>query len=368
MPEGSDLTRAIARYAVGSRFDALPQKVQREAARAFLNWIGVAIGGCHEAAPTIAARFVVEKASKPTAAVIGHDLKTDVASAAFVNCIASSVLAYDDAHLPTVAHPSGPAASALFALAQSRIVSGDEFLSALALGIEIQCRIANMLVHPPSPMNPSFYVNGFSGPIGVAAAVGRILELDEQRMAWAIGIAASQASGFRAVHGTMNVSFSAWICQSGRYLRSASRSTWLRLHRQCARGGRRFHGRLCGWIGSGTSAGRPRAALRHACESIQALSVRNRDPSCHRCMPGDTHKAAAIGATCRYPLAREPNGACVDRQAGAPNAARIARQRFSLGGRIASARLTGVGGHTARMPARLECCSLARSNRGRRHT
>lgn len=203
----SNLTRAIARYAVGSRFDALPQEVQREAARAFLNWIAVAIGGCHEVAPTIAARFIAAKGSNPSAAIIGHDVRTDVASAAFVNCIASSVLAYDDAHLPTVAHPSGPAASALFALAQSRIVSGAEFLNALALGIEIQCRIANMLVQPPAPMNPSLYVNGFSGPIGVAAAVGRILGLDEQKMAWAIGIAASQASGFRAVHGTMTSHF-----------------------------------------------------------------------------------------------------------------------------------------------------------------
>jgi 2-methylcitrate dehydratase PrpD len=216
MTPGSDLTQAIARYAVGSRFDALPQEVQREAARAFLNWIGVAIGGCHEPAPTLAARFVAEKGNKPSAAVIGHDVRTDVASAAFVNCIASSVLAYDDAHLPTVAHPSGPAASALFALAQSQIVPGEEFLNALALGIEIQCRIANMLVHPPSPMNPSFYVNGFSGPIGVAAAVGRILGLNQQRMAWAIGIAASQASGFRAVHGTMTSHFRpGYASQSG---------------------------------------------------------------------------------------------------------------------------------------------------------
>jgi 2-methylcitrate dehydratase PrpD len=201
------LTRAIARYSVESRFDALPKEVQREAARAFLNWIGVAIGGCHEAAPTIAARFVAGKGSTGSAAVIGQALKTDAPSAAFINCIASSVLAYDDAHLPSVAHPSGPVASALFALAQSQVVQGEDFLNALALGIEIQCRIANMLVLPPSPLDPSFYVNGFSGPIGVAVAVGRVLGLDEQKMAWAIGIAASQACGFRAVHGTMTSHF-----------------------------------------------------------------------------------------------------------------------------------------------------------------
>jgi len=201
------LTRQLARYAVESRFEALPQAVQHEAARAFLNWVGVTLGGSAEDASRIAARFVASEGATPVSSVIGHGFRTSIASAAFVNCIASSVLAYDDAHLPTVAHPSGPAAAAVFALAQARAVSGAEFLNALALGIEVQCRVANMLSLPPAPMNPKFYVNGFSGPIGVAAAVGRLIRLDEQQMRWAIGTAASQASGFRAAHGTMNSHF-----------------------------------------------------------------------------------------------------------------------------------------------------------------
>lgn len=201
------LTRALAQYASGSRYQALPAEVQHEAARAFVNWIGVAIGGCREEAVRIAASVLAEDCGRPQAAVIGQGLKTGVASAAFVNCIASSVLAYDDAHLSSVAHPSGPAASALFAVAQRQVVRGEDFLSALALAIEIQCRVANMLAQPPSSFSPSFYINGFSGPIGVAAGVGRLLGLDEQQMVWAIGIAASQASGFRATHGTMTAHF-----------------------------------------------------------------------------------------------------------------------------------------------------------------
>ncbi len=207
MTPAPGLTRALARYVVETDYEALPEEVRHEAARALLNWVGVAIGGSRQPAPEAAARMVAEMRSAPVASVIGHDLKTDVASAAFVNCISSSVLAYDDAHLATVAHPSGPAAAALFALAQSRRISGQEFVNALALGIEIQCRIANALVLPPWPINPSFYLNGFSGPVGVAAAAGRLIGLDEQKMIWAIGLAATQASGFRATHGTMTAHF-----------------------------------------------------------------------------------------------------------------------------------------------------------------
>ena len=201
------LTQALARYAANSHIDALPAAVRHECARALVNWMGVTIAGSAADAASIAARYVAKDGSLPQASVIGHGFRTSVASAAFVNCVASSVLAYDDAHLPTVAHPSGPALAALFALAQSRPISGREFVNAVALGIELQCRIANMLVLSPSPINPKFYINGFSGPIGVAAAVGRIAGLDEVRMAWAIGLAASQASGFRASHGTMNSHF-----------------------------------------------------------------------------------------------------------------------------------------------------------------
>ncbi|MDE8652434.1 MmgE/PrpD family protein [Novosphingobium album (ex Liu et al. 2023)] len=201
------LTRELARYAVSTRYDLLPQEVRHEAVRAFLNWIGVAVGGCQEDAVSAAAACQADTGAKPVATVIGKALHTDVAGAAFVNCIASSVLAFDDAHLPSVAHPSGPAAAALFAVAQSRSVGGEAFLSALALSIEVQCRVANMLVLPPSTFSPNIYVNGFSGPIGVAVGAGRLLELDEQKMIWAIGLAASQASGFRATGGTMTGHF-----------------------------------------------------------------------------------------------------------------------------------------------------------------
>ncbi|WP_298396463.1 MmgE/PrpD family protein [Sphingobium sp.] len=201
------LTQEIARYAVETRFDALPPAVRHEAARAWLNWVGVAIAGSRESAPALAARMVAAQGTGGKATIIGHGVRTDMASAAFVNCIASSVLAFDDAHLPSVAHPSGPAAAALFALAQSRSISGEELLNALALGIEVQCRLANMLVLPPGPVDTSYYVNGLSGPIGVAAAMGRLLGLDRQAMGWAIGIAASQGSGFRSTHGTMTAHF-----------------------------------------------------------------------------------------------------------------------------------------------------------------
>ncbi len=203
----SGLTRALARYASNARYAVLPEQVRKEAARALLNWMGCALGGSREPAVERALATVAELGGGPQASIIGHGQRTDVASAAFVNCIASSVLGFDDAHLATVAHPSSPVCSAVLAWSEKCAVSGEDFLAAVALGIEITCRLSKVLVLPPSKCDVGFYVTGLTAPIGVALAIGNLLRMDEARMAWAIGIAASQAGGFRATQGTMTAHF-----------------------------------------------------------------------------------------------------------------------------------------------------------------
>ena len=139
--------------------------------------------------------------------MIGQGRRADVASAAFVNCLSSTVLSFDDTHLATVTHPTGPVAAALFAFSERQRVSGEEFLTAIALGIEIECRLSNLLLLPPAQANIGLFITGITGPIGAAAALGRLLQLDEEGMRSAIGLAAAQASGIRGTHGSMAAFF-----------------------------------------------------------------------------------------------------------------------------------------------------------------
>lgn len=197
------ITRELAAFATGSRFAALPNSVRTEAARAFLNWMGCVLGGCRDPAVEIAVATVADAGGSPQASIIGHGRRADVASAAFVNCLSSTVLSFDDTHLATVTHPTGPVAAALFAFSEKHAISGEDFVTALALGIEIECRMSNVLLLPPARANVGLFVTGITGPIGAAAALGRLLQLDEQQMTAAIGLAAAQASGFRGTHGAM---------------------------------------------------------------------------------------------------------------------------------------------------------------------
>jgi 2-methylcitrate dehydratase PrpD len=127
----------------------------------------------------------------------------DPINAALVNCLSSAVHAFDDTHLRTITHPTGPVAAACLSVAQRRKVTGDEFYAALVLGMEIECRLSEALLSSDNGASVGWYITGVTGGIGAAAAASRLLGLEAPAIASAIGIAAAQAGGFRATHGSM---------------------------------------------------------------------------------------------------------------------------------------------------------------------
>jgi 2-methylcitrate dehydratase PrpD len=199
-------SRALARYVVRSRWDELPATLQHEAARALVNWIGLPIWGARDDAVERALAALDPLSGPREAALLGRTQRVDPLKAAFLNGMAASICDYDDTHIETVIHPTGPAACALLALVERVPMSGAEFLHALALGIEVQCRVAKAVAAPPARINGAWYLTGLVGGIGAAVAAGRVLGLDEDRMLWAIGIAAARAAGSRETHGSMSKS------------------------------------------------------------------------------------------------------------------------------------------------------------------
>ncbi|MDP9114619.1 MAG: MmgE/PrpD family protein, partial [Acidobacteriota bacterium] len=80
------------------------------------------------------------------------------------------------------------------------------FMNALVLGVEAECRIGNAVW--PNHYDIGWHITGTAGVFGSAAAVGKLLKLNEQQMVWALGLAASQPVGLREMFGTMTKSFS----------------------------------------------------------------------------------------------------------------------------------------------------------------
>lgn len=175
-----DITRVLAHCSAHSGFAVLPDPVRTEAARTFLNWMGRALGGSREPAVELSSAAVAILGGGPQASFIGSSRRTDVASAAFVSCVNSSDLTFEDVRLTTVTHPGGPVAAASYAFSETRRVPGEDFVNALAFGIEDECGESNLPMSPPANFNVGFYVTGLTGPIGAAIAIGNLLRLDEQ--------------------------------------------------------------------------------------------------------------------------------------------------------------------------------------------
>ena len=200
-----EVTRILARYIVGGKLADIPEPVRKEAARTLLNWTGCALGGSRNEAVGIAIAALSPLFGNPNATLLGRKERADMMNAALINGIASHVLDFDDTHLRTIIHPAGPVVSAILAFSETRPVSGTDFLNAMVLGVETECRIGNAVY--PAHYDRGWHITGTAGVFGSAAAVGKLLNLNEQQMVWALGIAATQPVGLREMFGSMNKAF-----------------------------------------------------------------------------------------------------------------------------------------------------------------
>ena len=202
---GKDATRLLAQYALNTKYEDLPKSIQQEASRALVNFVGVTVGSCQHEAVNIAINSLRPISNSNQATVLGRKERFDPLNAAFINGVSSHVFDFDDTHLVTNVHAAGPIASALFAYAELKPVSGREFMNAFYLGVEYTIRLSNSLA--PNHADVGWHVSGTHPTIGAAAAIGRLMHLSEQQMIWALGLAASQPVGFRDSFGSMNKSF-----------------------------------------------------------------------------------------------------------------------------------------------------------------
>lgn len=199
------ITRILAEYIANHPSRGWSDAVDREAHRTFLNWFGCAVGAAHHEALVAALAAVQTLQPAPQATILGRAEKVDIASAALLNGITSHTFDFDDTHLKTIIHPAGPVASAILALAELTGASGRSLLDSLVLGIDVACRLGNAVY--PEHYDRGWHITGTTGMLGAAAGCARLLGLDAEKTAMALGIAASQPIGLREQFGTMTKPF-----------------------------------------------------------------------------------------------------------------------------------------------------------------
>lgn len=197
-------TRQLAAFVHRSRWEDLPQHVRHEAKRSILNFFGTALGGCSDRAATTAYDVLAKLAGPSVATVIGRSERIDILNSAFLNALSGNAFDFDDTHPRTIIHPTAPVAPAVFALAEDRPLSGADLLHAFVLGVEVECRLGNAV--SPGHYRRGWHITSTCGVFGAAAASGKCLGLNEDKIVWALGNASAQSSGLVETLGSMSKS------------------------------------------------------------------------------------------------------------------------------------------------------------------
>jgi len=197
----TDLTRVLAGSASTLDYDDLPSPVRELAGQCILDYLGVALAGAEDPLVRILLDEMTEAGGSPQSSIIGHDARLPALSAALVNGAAAHALDYDDVNMAMPGHPSVAILPGLLALAELRGSSGREVITAFVAGYETACRIGAAL--QPGHYNLGFHSTSTVGSFGAAAACARLLGLDTETTAMALGIAGTQAAGLKSQFGTM---------------------------------------------------------------------------------------------------------------------------------------------------------------------
>lgn len=217
----TQVTRALAEFAATAE---VPEPVREEAKRSILNGLATGIAGAEDDAVRIAQATLDRLEPGQGVGLIARDQEAGPLTAAFLNAMAINVHDFDDTHPGTILHSTAPVLPVLLSLAAQQKVSGRAFLEAYAVGVEVECRVANAV--SPGHYRRGWHITGTCGVFGAAAAAGRILGLTAGQMVDAFGSASAQSSGLVETLGYMAKSvgvggaargglLAAWLAKDG---------------------------------------------------------------------------------------------------------------------------------------------------------
>lgn len=188
-------------FSFGRDGGAVTALAEARACSSIIDTIAVMLAGVSE--PCVQLLLKVDGVAKApgVALVFGTDIRTSVLDATLVNGTASHALDFDDFSGVFGGHQSVPLVATLFALGEQRKASGRQLLRAYLAGVETEIKLARAVHfhHYDKGWHPTSTL----GTIGAASAASQLLNLEPQRIATALAIAASLAGGIKANFGTM---------------------------------------------------------------------------------------------------------------------------------------------------------------------
>lgn len=204
-------TAAALKFIEDATYSALPAEALRIGKRCILDSVGLFLAGASEHSLSLLIADCLDQGGRADALVIGAgEHKAPAALAARVLGTAGHAHDWDDtqvSHDPAhvyglLTHPSVPPLTAALVMAQKlKDVDGKALMLAFQVGFEVESKISEWML--PRHYRRGHHTSGTVGTFGACAAAAKLLGLKGERLAHALGIAASLAAGIRANFGTM---------------------------------------------------------------------------------------------------------------------------------------------------------------------
>jgi len=214
------LTRQLAEFVIHTPDSSVPAEVLDGARDALVDTLGCALAGSLDEGSEITQRWVRDTGARAQSTVVGTQLSTSPAEAAFANGLAAHALDFDDSLTTLRGHPTAPMLGAGLAVGEVVGASGKAVLAAMAIGLEVGGKIGPAL-------GSGHYMKGWHstatvGAFTATAVAARLYGLTVEQLQTAWGIAASETSGLIRNFGTMTKPFHA-----GHAARSGVMAAWL---------------------------------------------------------------------------------------------------------------------------------------------
>lgn len=192
-PTGGTLSEQLAGFAANLRFDCLPEPVIERVRLHAMDLIGVCLLGAPMPFAAILRSVASADGGQAESSMLGSGgLKLAAGAATLYNGGLAHGNEFDDTYAPGRWHGSAPTVPPALAIAEAMHRDGPSFITALAAGLEVGCRLTRAA---PTLVSLGFHSTGTAGVFAAAIAVGKLLHLDATQLANALGISGSFASG-----------------------------------------------------------------------------------------------------------------------------------------------------------------------------
>jgi 2-methylcitrate dehydratase PrpD len=197
-------TEAIVNFVSALRHGALSEEVRYYARRHLLDTVGVMIAGARGEVASSAEAVLALVRPAGSIPVPGRTRRADLLDAAFLGGTAAHGIELDDGFRQGSVHPGCVVVPVVLALGYDKGADGKALIEAIVAGYEAEIAVGRAC-HPDLRQR-GFHPAAAVGVFGAVMAAGKLRGLAPERLANALGIAASSAAGlFAFVNGGADI-------------------------------------------------------------------------------------------------------------------------------------------------------------------